>query len=152
MKIIALHLKMDSRLIRNPKKLNPEELGAVRETAAMLASYPMKIVTLGAPSAVEIERRARKHIREGISFIGVDYVQQIKNGSENANADLTITSRTLKAIATNYNVPVFAASQLSRNVVHRGANSLIRRKFQKLDVLRYQSNFKPHFPTSGRYM
>ena len=53
----------------------------------------------------------------------MDYIQLIRNGRVNENDDLTTSSTGLRGFALQNNTPVFAGSQLSREIVHRGDNA-----------------------------
>jgi replicative DNA helicase len=69
----------------------------------------------------------RKH---GLDLIIVDYLQlmaPVKTGKFSSPVqEVTEISRGLKQLAKELNVPVVALSQLSRNVEHRGENSVPR--------------------------
>ena len=119
--MIALTTGIDSLRLRDPRQLTEPELETVRNAVERLQNIPLTIVTLGAPPAVEIERISRQHIqRHGTRLIGVDYLQLVKNGIPNKVQDVSETSGILRAIALNYGVPVWANSQMSREVIHRG--------------------------------
>ena len=98
----------------------------VRASAKDVARLPIKIVTLGNPSVAEIERIARSVAKSfPPRFITVDYIQLVRNGIDNRVNDVSLTSGVLRSMAMKdkFNVPVFAASQLSRDIVRRGVNA-----------------------------
>lgn len=73
--------------------------------------------------------RRLKH-RYGIDLIIVDYLQLMQVGGEdnrrggNREQEISMISRSLKALAKDLNVPVIALSQLSRKVEDRGGNCI----------------------------
>jgi len=115
---------IDSMLLRDPRKLTEEQLQIVREASQALQRIPFHVVTLGSPTAREIERIARQHIsRHGTKLVGVDYLQLVRNGNPNKTQDVSETSSVLRSIPLNFGVPVIAISQMSREIVHRGENA-----------------------------
>jgi replicative DNA helicase len=119
--MVSMITGINSELLKDPRGLTEEQMEQVRNVAQMLARYPLFVKTMGAPSALEIERISRQHIsKKGIKLIGVDYVQLIRNGKEKKEADVSESSNILRAIPLRYHVPVIANAQMSRNVVHRG--------------------------------
>ena len=123
---LALETGIDSFKLRNPRLLSNAELERVRASAKDVARLPIKIVTLGNPSVAEIERIARSVAKSfPPRFITVDYIQLVRNGIDNRVNDVSLTSGVLRSMAMKdkFNVPVFAASQLSRDIVRRGVNA-----------------------------
>ena len=121
---LALHTGIDSRKMKDPRRLADEELERIRDAARLLATLPIHIVTLGAPSALEVERIARKKIsQDAVTWIGIDYIQLIANGVTGREEDVSISSREVRSIALRYNVPVFTNAQLNRNIEHRSDDS-----------------------------
>nr|MBN1228909.1 hypothetical protein [Anaerolineae bacterium] len=124
---IALATGIDSQKLRSPRLLSNQELTRVREAAERLASLPLDIISMGSPSIAELERVCRSKMRTlKPQYIMVDYVQLIDNGMENRVSDVTLTSKTLRAMAmpNRLNIPVIAAAQLSREIEKRGSNSV----------------------------
>lgn len=74
-------------------------------------------------SLTEMRSKARRlHLEHNISLLVVDYLQLVDPGRkyDNRVQEVSIVSQALKNIARELNVPVLAASQLSRAVEHRG--------------------------------
>lgn len=113
---------IDSFLLRDPRLLNEDQLETISAAIDRLRSIPFYVVTLGAPSALDIERIVRQHIsRYGTRLIGVDYLQLVKNaGKDRKIDDVSETSNLLRAIPLRFGVPLIAASQMSRSIIHRG--------------------------------
>ncbi len=73
-------------------------------------------------SALQLRTKARRlHAEHGLDLILVDYLQLMSGDmrSENRVQEISSISRGLKALARELNVPVLAASQLSRAVEQR---------------------------------
>ncbi|MFO7550558.1 MAG: DnaB-like helicase C-terminal domain-containing protein, partial [Haliea sp.] len=74
-------------------------------------------------SPMEMRARARRVVREHgeIGMIMIDYLQlmQIGGTSENRTNEISEISRSLKALAKEFNAPVVALSQLNRSLEQR---------------------------------
>ena len=73
-------------------------------------------------SALQLRTKARRvHAEHGLDLILVDYLQLMTGDmrSENRVQEISYISRSLKALARELNLPVVAASQLSRAVEQR---------------------------------
>lgn len=71
-------------------------------------------------SLLEFRAKARRLVSQGVKILIIDYLQLMtvggKNGPGNREQEISMISRTLKAVAKELNVPVVALSQLSRGV------------------------------------
>jgi replicative DNA helicase len=122
--MIAMVTGIDSDLLKNPGRLAPQQIDQVREAAQVLAGKPLFVKTIGSPSVSDVVRISRQHVlRHRVKRIGVDYIQLIRNATENRVQDLTETSGRLRGLALDTKVPVAAACQMSRSIVHRGAEA-----------------------------
>ena len=65
---------------------------------------------------MKLRRFNREH---GLDFIVVDYLQLMRGNGENRVQEISGISRGLKSLAKEFDVPVLALSQLSRNVEMR---------------------------------
>ncbi|MBR6755591.1 MAG: replicative DNA helicase [Peptococcaceae bacterium] len=86
---------------------------------APLANAPIYIDDTPGISIREIRAKARRLKSEhGLSLIVIDYLQLMgSNGrSESRQQEVSMISRSLKALARELNIPVIALSQLSRSV------------------------------------
>lgn len=98
-----------------------DEDNAISDAMGRLDGRKFAIDDTGDLSISELKMRARqfKH-QNGLGLIVVDYLQLIRGGiKENRVQEVSEISRGLKALAKELNVPVFALSQLSRNVESR---------------------------------
>lgn len=71
----------------------------------------------------EMRSKARRlHLEHNLSLLIVDYLQLVDPGKhyDNRVQEVSIVSQALKNLARELNIPVLAASQLSRAVEHRG--------------------------------
>lgn len=117
---ISLRTGIDSLKIKSPSRLTDDELISIRSVVSELAVLPIHIISLGSPSISQIDRIARRKISQNsVTWIGIDYIQLVANGVMNKVDDVTISSQGSRAMALNYKVPVWANSQLNRNIEHR---------------------------------
>ena len=88
-----------------------------------LKDVPLFIDDTAALTPTELRSRARKVAREngGLGMIMVDYLQlmQVAGASEGRTAEISEISRSLKAIAKEFKVPMVALSQLNRALEQR---------------------------------
>ncbi|MCR9106609.1 MAG: replicative DNA helicase [Gammaproteobacteria bacterium] len=114
--------RIDQRRIRVGKL---EDGDWPKLTVAMnkLKDCPLFIDDTPALTPTEVRSRARKVYREhgGIAMIMVDYLQlmQVAGSSEGRTAEISEISRSLKAIAKEFSVPMVALSQLNRSLEQR---------------------------------
>ena len=88
-----------------------------------LKDVPLYIDDTPALTPTEIRSRARRVAREhgGLGMIMVDYLQlmQVAGSSDGRTAEISEISRSLKAIAKEFKVPMVALSQLNRSLEQR---------------------------------
>ncbi|MDP4651303.1 MAG: replicative DNA helicase, partial [Haliea sp.] len=88
-----------------------------------LKDMPLFIDDTPALTPTEVRSRARRIAREHgqIGMIMVDYIQlmQVAGSSEGRTAEISEISRSLKAIAKEFNCPMVALSQLNRALEQR---------------------------------
>ena len=70
---------------------------------------------------LDFRSKARRLVSQGVKIIFIDYLQlmTVKNSSDktgNREQEISLISRTLKAVAKELNIPIIALSQLSRGV------------------------------------
>jgi replicative DNA helicase len=84
---------------------------------ALIRKAPLFIDETGALSPMDIRARARRLAAQyGIRLIVVDYLQlmQVPNTRENRTNEVSMITRSLKALAKELGIPIVALSQLSR--------------------------------------
>lgn len=106
--------------------LDPGEWERVGTALATLNTVRLFVDDTSALTIPEIRSRARRVMNtQGLDLIIVDYLQLARTPGrvENRNQEVSLISRSLKALARDLNVPVLACSQLSRLVEQRGPDS-----------------------------
>ncbi|MFC2067298.1 replicative DNA helicase, partial [Chloroflexota bacterium] len=102
-----------------------DEERRIMEAIGILSESPIYIDDSPQLRIMEMRSKARRlHFEHGISLIIVDYLQLMQgDGSrENRVQEISYITRSLKALARELNVPVIAASQLSRAVEWRASH------------------------------
>jgi replicative DNA helicase len=114
--------RIDQTRIRNGK-LEQEDWPKLSTAVNKLKDVPLFIDDTAALSPTEVRSRARKIAREhgGIGMIMIDYMQlmQIAGSTEGRTAEISEISRSLKAIAKEFECPMVALSQLNRSLEQR---------------------------------
>ncbi len=114
--------RIDQTRLRNGK-LDQEDWPKLSGAVTKLKDVPLFIDDTPALTPTEVRSRARRVAREngGLGMIMVDYLQlmQVAGSSEGRTAEISEISRSLKAIAKEFKVPVVALSQLNRSLEQR---------------------------------
>lgn len=125
----ALILRVLSSLGRiNQSKIRSGQLGdddwpRLTSAVTLLNDKKLWIDDSAALTPNDIRSRARRLVREhgALDLIIVDYIQlmQIAGTPENRTGEISEISRSLKAIAKDFNCPLIALSQLNRSLEQR---------------------------------
>jgi replicative DNA helicase len=105
------------------RMLFEEERNKIQDAVSKIASFPLIIDDSGEVSVEQVAssiERAKRKIPLGL--VAIDYLQLMavpKSQKKNRNELLGEVSRSVKAIARNYSVPVVLISQLSRETERR---------------------------------
>ncbi len=114
--------RIDQTRIRNGK-LEQEDWPKLSTAVSKLKDVPLYIDDTAALTPTEIRSRSRRVAREQgqLGMIMVDYLQlmQIAGSSDGRTAEISEISRSLKAIAKEFQCPVVALSQLNRSLENR---------------------------------
>jgi replicative DNA helicase len=114
--------RIDQTRIRNGK-LEQEDWPKLTTAVSKLKDVPLYIDDTPALTPTEVRSRARKIYREHgeLGMIMIDYLQlmQVAGSTEGRTAEISEISRSLKAIAKEFKVPVVALSQLNRSLEQR---------------------------------
>jgi len=114
--------RIDQHRVRSGK-LEDDEWPRLTSAVSILAEAQMFIDDTAALSPTEVRARARRLTREHgeLGMIMIDYLQlmQVPGHSENRTNEISLISRSLKALAKDLNVPVVALSQLNRSLEQR---------------------------------
>src|SRR3989338_3867959 len=114
--------RIDQHKVRTGQ-LSDDDWPRVTSAVSMLSESNLFIDDTPALSPLELRTRARRVARKqgGLSLIVVDYLQLMTSMSirENRTNEISEISRSLKALAKEFNVPVIALSQLNRGLEQR---------------------------------
>jgi len=117
-RLISAEARMDAHSLRTGN-FRDSDGQKISRTVHKLSSAPIYIDDTPSLSILEMRAKARRlHKEKGIGLIVVDYLQLMTAGSkvESREREISIISRSLKALAKDLNVPVIALSQLNRAV------------------------------------
>ena len=115
--------RIDQTRIRNGK-LEQEDWPKLTTAVNKLRDVKLYIDDTPALTPTEVRSRVRKVVRENNGELGmvmIDYLQlmQVAGSSEGRTAEISEISRSLKAIAKEFEVPMVALSQLNRSLEQR---------------------------------
>jgi replicative DNA helicase len=115
--------RIDQTRIRNGK-LEQEDWPKLTAAVNKLKDVKLYIDDTPALTPTEVRSRVRKVVRENDGELGMvmlDYLQlmQVAGSTEGRTAEISEISRSLKAIAKEFEVPVVALSQLNRSLEQR---------------------------------
>lgn len=123
MRMLSSIGKIDQTRIRSGKLID-EDWPKLSAAVNLLKDLPLYIDDTPALTPQEMRARARKVYRENnndLAMIMVDYLQlmRVSGKSEGRTQEISEISRTLKAIAKEFNCPMIALSQLNRSLEQR---------------------------------
>ena len=114
--------RIDQHRVRTGR-LEDDEWPRLTSAVSILAEARMYIDDSPALSPTEVRARSRRLMRENgdLGLILIDYLQLMQAGTstENRTNEISLISRSLKALAKELNVPVIALSQLNRSLEQR---------------------------------
>ncbi|HNQ85429.1 MAG TPA: replicative DNA helicase [Deltaproteobacteria bacterium] len=103
--------------------LKEEDWSKLLEASGKLNDSPLYIDDTPGISPVEIRAKIRRLVSQvDVRLVVVDYLQlmTLRTRTDSREQEISEISRTLKAIAKEFNIPVIAISQLNRRVEERG--------------------------------
>lgn len=122
-RMLAAQSRVNAWNLRTGNLSAENEFSKIRDSLDKLAKAPIFVDDMAGNSIVRMRSVCRRiRASHGIGMIIVDYLQLMstsKNYDSMVN-QVTEISRSLKGLAKEFNVPVLALSQLSRNVEQRG--------------------------------
>ena len=125
MRLIIGETGIESDKIKNGK-LEPHEWAQLEMRIKDLTEAPLFIDDTPALSIFEFRSKVRRlKTQHDISIVIIDYLQLMVGPPEtrgNREQEVSVISRSLKAIAKELNIPIIALSQLNRSVETRGGN------------------------------
>ena len=120
-RLLTAEAKVDSHLVRTGK-LPKNEWKRLAQAAGPLSEASIYIDDSAGLNIMDLRAKARQlKAEKKIELIIVDYIQLLNSGGnfESRQQEISLISRSLKALAKDLNVPVLALSQLSRAVENR---------------------------------
>lgn len=122
MRLLCSEGRVDSHLVRTGK-LPTAQWKNLSLAVGTLAEAPIYIDDTPSISVLELRAKARRLKAEyDIQMLMVDYLQMMQGprGVESRQQEISVITRSLKALAKELNIPVIALSQLSRATEQRG--------------------------------
>jgi len=125
-RLIAAEAELESEKIKKGT-LAEHEWQQLMHKTAKLSQAPIFIDDTPALSIFELRTKCRRlKAKHDVQLIVIDYLQLMtgdsNKNSNNREQEIATISRALKSLAKELNVPIIAASQLSRAVETRGGN------------------------------
>lgn len=124
-RLLAAEAGVDAWKLRTGEGLNDNDFERLSAAMGELAEAPIFIDDTSGITVSDLRTKARRlHHQHPLAAIMVDYLQLMSGGSRYAASanrvqEISEISRSLKILARELNVPVVAASQLSRTVESR---------------------------------
>ncbi len=123
-RMLCSHARVDAQKVRTGY-LAHSDWPKLTSAAGKLSEAPLFIDDTPALSALDLRAKARRmKMQHGIELIVIDYMQLMDSRvrAENRQQEISVISRSLKALARELRIPVIAISQLSRAVESRTGN------------------------------
>jgi replicative DNA helicase len=124
-RLLAAEAGVDAWKLRTGEGLTDEDFEKLSAGMGALAEAPIFIDDTSGITVSDLRMKARRlHHQHPLAVIVVDYLQLMSGGSRyaamaNRVQEISEISRSLKILARELNVPIVAASQLSRSVENR---------------------------------
>ncbi|MBI1992377.1 MAG: replicative DNA helicase [Candidatus Omnitrophica bacterium] len=115
-RMLCSHARINAHNVRSGM-LSTSDWPNLTKAAGKLSEAPIFIDDSPGISVLELRAKARRLKRQhDIGLVILDYLQLMEESSyaENRQQEISVISRSLKALARELNVPVIAVSQLSR--------------------------------------
>ena len=122
-RLLAAQSKVNAWNLRTGNLSSEGEFAKIRDSLDSLSKAPIFVDDLAGNSIIRMRSVCRRiRAEHGIGLIIVDYLQLMSTSKnyDNMVNQVTEISRSLKALAKEFDVPVIALSQLSRAVESRG--------------------------------
>jgi replicative DNA helicase len=122
-RLLAMETEIDQMRLRSGK-LNEKDWIKLNKIIKIISKFPLFIDDTSSLSTQDIRSEIKAIIFEQnqIGLIIIDYLQLMQNSKvRNGNRvqELSEITRSLKTLAREFNIPIIALSQLSRNVENR---------------------------------
>ncbi len=121
-RILCAEAQVDLARVRSGY-ISKEDFGKLTQAANRLSQAPIYVDDTPGLSIHEVRARARRLCSEvkNVGMVVVDYIQllAVQGRVENRQQEVSLISRSLKAMARDLDLPVLALSQLSRAIERR---------------------------------
>ncbi|MBN1780702.1 replicative DNA helicase [bacterium] len=124
LRLLCAEARVDAHAVRTGT-LSEDQWPKLSTCVGVLAESQIYIDDTPGMSVLEMRAKARRLKKEkNIGMIVIDYLQLMQGprGVESRQQEISVISRSLKALAKELDVPVIALSQLSRAVEMRGGD------------------------------
>ena len=122
-RMLAAESKVNAWNLRTGKLSTENEFSKIRDSLDRLSKAPIFVDDMAGNSIMRMRSVCRRiRAEHGLGLIIVDYLQLMSTSKnyDNMVNQVTEISRSLKALAKEFDVPVLALSQLSRAIESRG--------------------------------
>ena len=117
---ISMMADIDASKMKDMRMMTRPEQERMRQAAQILARLPLTIES-SRGDGQWMYRTMRRHVAEKKTSLGIlDYAQQVFNGKEKKNDDVSITSQYVRKINGELKIPMLVAAQLNREYERRG--------------------------------
>ncbi|MEK7264032.1 MAG: replicative DNA helicase [Bacteroidota bacterium] len=117
LRLLSSESRINSHHIQHSRKLSTQQLKDLSRAAGLLHDAPIFIDDSGGINILELRAKSRRLKAEhNIGLIVIDYLQLIHASEriESREQQISLISRSLKALAKELDIPVIALSQLNR--------------------------------------
>ncbi len=126
-RLLSSEARVNLKELQQSGKVRSDQWNALTDAVARLSRSPIFIDDSSMLSTLELRSKCRRFFskhRDEKSLVIVDYLQLMANSkrTENRQQEVSEISRALKGVAREFDAPVIALSQLSREVEKRGAD------------------------------
>jgi len=106
---------VDSQIFRHGKVPSNRRWQEIRDAADTVSQMPIHIEDTPGITISQVETLSRKyHLRHGIRWIGLDYLQLMGDWDTEKQSAMSNITKRLKNLAKSLNIPVMVISQLNR--------------------------------------
>ena len=126
-RLLSAEAEINLKELQQTKNVRPDQWNSLTNAVARLSKSPIYIDDSSMLTTLELRSRCRRFFakqHDKHCLIIVDYLQLMANArkSENRQQEVSDISRALKGVAREFEAPVIALSQLSREVEKRGSD------------------------------
>ena len=126
MRLISSEAEIEGQKLKRADQLSVRDLETVKDKAAVFGNCKMFIDDNPGLNVMELKAKCKRMKKShNIDMVFIDYLQLMSGGdtrNSNREQEISYISRQLKALAKELSIPVFALSQLSRDVEKRGGS------------------------------